>query len=198
MEPKFQTSFIPKKPIGVTQDSGINVIRNTNVFSVVATVIFVVTALTSLGLFFYKNVLTNQIKQADANIMSARAAFEPEKIQELVDINTRIISAKKLLENHTIVSRVLTLMEELTAKKMRFTEFNYADKNNDLTISISGEIQTYNALAEQQNTFLKNEFIKNPIFTNFTLGDNGYIFFNFSAKIDPSLVSYSKIIGSTP
>ncbi|MCX6702234.1 MAG: hypothetical protein NTX96_03530, partial [Candidatus Zambryskibacteria bacterium] len=139
-----------------------------------------------------------QIIEADKNIIAARAAFEPEKIQELVDVNNRIISAKNLLENHVVVSKILVLMENLTIKKMRFTEFDYVNKGNNPTLSIVGEIQTYNALAEQQDIFLKNEFIKNPVFSNFNLGDNGYILVNFSANIDPNLLSYKKMIESMP
>ena len=198
MEPKFQTSFIPKKPIGLGTGSGISVIRSTNIFSVVATVLFLVTILTSGGLFFYKNLLTNQIKEADKNIISARDAFEPEKIKELVDVNTRIVSAKKLLSSHVVVSKLFILMENLTIKKMRFTEFNYVNKDNSHTLSITGEVQTYNALAEQQDIFLKNDFIKNPVFSNFNLGDNGYILVNFSAQIDSGLISYKKSIEAIP
>ncbi|MFA5889240.1 MAG: hypothetical protein WCW47_03545 [Candidatus Paceibacterota bacterium] len=197
MEPKFQTSFIPKRPINSPGGSGIDIIHNTNIFSVIATVVFIVTILTSGSLFLYKYSLTNQIKVADQNIITARDAFEPEKIRELIDANTRIISARSLLENHVVMSKILILMESLTIKKMRFTEFNYTNKNNNPTITILGEIQTYNALAEQQDVFLKNEFVKNPTFSNFNLGDNGYILVNFSANIDPGLISYKKFVEST-
>lgn len=198
MEPKFQTSFIPKKPIGSPVGSGMNIIHSTNVFSVVATVVFIVTLLTSGGLFFYKYTLNNQIQVADQNILTARAAFEPEIIKQLVDVNARIISAKKLLENHVVVSKLLGLMEDLVLKKMRFTEFNYANTDNNPTLTVIGEVQTYNALAEQQDVFLKSGSIKAPVFSNFNLGDNGYITFNFSATVDPTLISYKKTIEALP
>jgi hypothetical protein len=198
MEPKFQTSFIPKRPIGSSQNSGTDTIRSTNIFSVVATIVFIVTILVSIGLFFYKNILTNQIANADKSIVAARADFEPEKIQELIDANARIASVKNLLENHIVVSKVLVLMQDLTVRKMRFTELDYVNKNNDPTININGEIQTYNALAEQQNVFLNNEFMKDPVFSDFNLGDNGYLSVKFSSKLDPSLVSYKKMVESIP
>jgi hypothetical protein len=198
MEPKFQTSFIPKKPVGSSQGSGIEKIQSTNIFSITATIIFIVTILVSVGLFFYKNILNNQIETANANIEAARADFEPEKIQQLLDANARILSVKNLLENHVVVSRVLVLMQDLTVKKMRFISLNYVNKNNDPTITITGEIQTYNALAEQQDAFLKNESMKNPGFSDFNLGDNGYISVNFSSKIDPGYVSYKKMLESIP
>ena len=81
---------------------------------------------------------------------------------------------------------------------MRFTELNYTNKDSNPTITVMGEIQTYNALAEQQNIFLKNDFIKEPAFSDFNLGDNGYILVNFSAKIDSNLISYKRAIESLP
>ena len=198
MEPKFQTSFIPKKPIVGTQVSGASLVRNTNVFSVVATVVFLVAVITSGALFVYKNVLTGQIADADSQINVARAAFQPEKIQELVDANSKITAAATLLNNHILVSKMLLLLQDLTVKKLRFNDLTYVNKNNSPTVTISGEVQSYNALADQQDVFLKNEFIKSPTFSNFVLGDNGYITVDFSARLDPSLLSYKNSVGSTP
>ena len=197
MEPKFQTSFIPKKPLGTSQGSAIEKIQNTNVFTIAATVIFVVTILISVGLFFYKNIVTNQIAQDQKSITDARATFEPDKIQQLIDANTRIVSIKNLLEKHAIVSRVLTLMQDLTMKKMRFTKLDYQIKDNVPIVTIAGEVQTYNALAEQQSAFLANEYIKTPIFSDLSLKDNGYVSVSFTAQIDPSFVSYKTAIGPT-
>ena len=105
MEPKFQSSFIPKKPIGSSGGtSSASIIRSTNIFSVMATVIFLATVGASVGLFVYKNILTDQITQADKDITANRAAFQPEKIQQLVDANARITASGSLLEKHVVVS----------------------------------------------------------------------------------------------
>ena len=195
MEPKFQSSFIPKKPIGSTgTTSSVSVIRSTNIFSVMATVVFLVTLATSVGLFIYKNVLTDQIAQADKDITANRAAFQPEKIQQLVDANSRITASGTLLEKHVVVSKLLGLLQQLTLKKMHVSQFDYSNKNGASLLNLVGEVQTYNALAEQQDVFSKSEFIKNPVFSNFNLGDNGYITIAFSATIDPTLISYKRAI----
>lgn len=196
MEPKFQTSFIPKKPINSSQNSGIDVMHDTNIFSVIAAVVFIVSILVSGGLFFYKKSLISQIAKADSDILATKAAFEPEKIKELMDINNRLLSTKNLLENHIVVSQILVLMEDLVLKKMRFVDFKYANHNTEPTITVSGEIQTYNALAEQQSVFSQNEYLKETTFTNFNLAENGYIQVNFTAKIVPALLSYKRSIES--
>jgi hypothetical protein len=198
MEPKFQNSFIPKKPMGLPQESAVATVRSTSLFSVISGIIFVGALLVSGGLFVYGKILKGQINKADKAIIEAREVYEPEKIKELIDIDNKMTSAKNLLRSHVAVSKVLTLLEDLTLKKMRFTSFEYLKKGSNPTVMISGDIQTYNALAEQQEVFSKNEFIRNSKFTDFNLGDNGYISVKFSADIDPGLISYKKIMDSTP
>lgn len=197
MEPKFQNSFIPKKPMGLTQNMGVPVVHSTNIFSVLAGIIFVIALLISGGLFAYGKILDGQIKDAQGKILAARGAYEPEKIKELIDIDKKITSSNDLLRNHVAVSEVLSLLENLTLKKMRFTSFEYTKNNNKPTVSITGDIQTYNALARQQEFFASTEFIRNPRFTDFNLGDNGYISVKFSADLDQSLISYKRIMDKT-
>ena len=196
MEPKFQTSFIPKKPIVTAQGSGVNVVHNTNILSVIATVVFIVAIMSSVALFVYKNVLTSQIADDDQQITVARTAFQPEKIQELVDANSKITAAAHILDNHVLVSKVLLLFQQLTVKKMRFDDFEYTDTNDTPSVTISGEVQTYNALAEQQSIFLNDQSMINPTFYDFTLADNGYIIFSFTSTFDPSLISYKNSLAA--
>ena len=79
---------------------------------------------------------------------------------------------------------------------MRFTDFVYLVKEDKPTLSIKGDFQTYNALAQQEDIFSKNEFIKNPKIGTFALGDNGFINADFSSTLDPSLISYKKSLDS--
>ena len=111
MEPKFQTSFIPKKPIVTGVSSTITrVYGSTNIFSVIAMAFFLVTVITSGGLFFYKKVLTSQIAQADTEITAARKALEVDKIQELINANAKIKSSRDLLDKHVAVSNLITFI----------------------------------------------------------------------------------------
>ena len=125
MEPKFQTSFIPKKPIVSQEGSGIKVIRSTNIFSVIATIMFLVTVIISGGLFVYESVISGQIDQGKKDVEAAREAIEPEKIKELIDANSRIVSSKKLLDNHIASSQILILFQDITIKRMRFMLISY-------------------------------------------------------------------------
>jgi hypothetical protein len=198
MEPKFQTSFIPKKPMVVSTGTSVSVIRETNLFSILATAIFIVTIITGGGLFVYKNVLTQQTEEAKKNIASAEEAFQTGQMQDLLDANSRITSSKNLLEKHVAVSKLLTLLQALTVKKLQLNSLIYKNISGSIVLTIKGQAQSYNAIAAQEKVFAENDFIKNPTFSNFIPTDNGYIGVDFTANLMPSLVSYKKAIGSLP
>ncbi len=196
MEPKFNTSFIPKKPI--VADSGVlsRAPEANNIFNTIATALFILTLFATGAVFLYKNILIKQVSAADVALNEARSAFETDKIQSLLDVNARIGAAKTLLEKHVVVSEVLVLLQNLTVKRMRFSDFRYANLDGLPTLTLNGEVQTYNALAEQSNIFSDSEFIKDQKFSNFALGENGNISVTFFGVLDPKLVSYKKAIES--
>ncbi len=121
MEPKFQTSFIPKNPI-VPGQSGIPVVKTYNILAVIATILFIITLLLSGGLFAYKRYLTQQIDQLTADLSKVQANLEPQKVQELVNANSRIISARNLLNEHTAVTQLLMILQQLTVKNIQITK----------------------------------------------------------------------------
>ena len=193
MEPKFQTSFIPKKQIGGDSDR-VTVREGVNIFSLASTIIGLFTALLFGGLYGYNTLLLRQIVQADQDVNSAREAIQPEEIKKLLDDNSRITASISLLENHLATSNLLYLLGDTAVKKLRFNDFSYVNKNGSPSITIGGEVQTFNALASQQEALASNELIKNLHFGDLTLGDLGSVRFKFSARLDPSLVSYKKVI----
>jgi len=197
MEPKFQTSFIPKKPIVSEKGSNFSVTRSTNIFSIITTVIFVMTVLTSGALFVYKNILNKQIDEAKTEVANAKESSNPELIQKLIDASNKIKSSKDLLDNHVVVSEVLSLLEKLTVRRMRFDDLVYKNIQNVPTITMKGEVQSYNALAQQEQIFNESDFVENPEFSGLSLVENGYVQVGFKAKINPSLVSYKNKIGTS-
>lgn len=195
MEPKFQTSFIPKKQIGGESEK-ISIVEETNIFSLAATLVFVVTILMLGGLYGYRYLVLKQISEADAKLNEARSVIQTDKIQNLIDANSRITTGVSLLERHVITTKLLTLLNDSSIKKIKFNDFTYQNKDNTPSIIIDGEVSDYSALASQNDVLKKNELIKNPDFGDFLLSDNGFVRFHFTARLDPSLVSYKKSIES--
>ncbi len=191
MEPKFQTSFIPKRPI-TTAPAGVitRPAGRFNIFSITATILVIVTVIALGGTFAYKKILESDIAQLDQDINAAREAFQVKEIQDLIDTNSRITAINGLLEKHIVISKVFSLLDELTLKKVQFIDFKFAIVNNVPSITMKTTSQSYNALAVQRDVFSKSEFLINPKFLNYDTGVNGYITTTFYADIFPSLVSY--------
>ncbi len=198
MQPTFQTSFIPKKPIvsegGNNRFASSTVVRDVNAISIIATIIFTVTVLATGGLFFYKMYLNKQITQLDSEINTARSAFQIDKIKELLDANDRILASKVLLDNHVTVSKLLYLFQDLTVKRMRLLRLTYSDKSGIPGLTAKAQVQTYNALVEQSKILSDSAYLKNSQFLNFGLADNGIVNVDFISSVDRSLLSYKKAI----
>lgn len=196
MEPKFQTSFIPKKNIDDDSRNRSVVYSDTNIFTLTATIVFIATVLMYGGLYLYKNMLVKQVAQADSQLIEARTAIQPKKIQEIIDNNHRIKNSNKILDSHIATSKLMIFLSDSAIKKVRFNEFMYQYKDGIASITIDSEVQTFNSFAYQQEVLAKNEFIKNPSFDEISLLDNGNISFKFTGRIDPTLVSYKKALES--
>ena len=148
MEPQFQTSFIPKKPI----DPGIRMVNAkepTSIFPIIAWVIVIATIIACGALFAYEQLLKSQINQAETNIISAKEAFQPDTIQQLVNVSNQISFTENLLKSHVLTNRILDILQSLTVKKIYFIDFSYSNTLGSPSILMNGETQSYNALAEQ-------------------------------------------------
>ena len=192
MEPKFQTSFIPKKTIDNDSRNRVVAISDTNIFTLAASIIFIVTLLLYGGLYFYRDYVIEQVKKADTALTEAEAAIEPKKIKEIISNNSRINNSLKILDGHLATSKLMLFLQDSALKKVKFSEFTYQNKDGVPSIVINSEVQTYNSFAYQQKVLVENEYIQNSGFSDILLGDNGNIKYKFSGRIESSLVSYKK------
>ena len=81
MEPKFQTSFIPKKIAEDDSRNRVSISAETNIFTLAATVVFVVISLLYGGLFFYKGVIIKQVEKARQDLLD-KYSFDLQKLNE--------------------------------------------------------------------------------------------------------------------
>lgn len=193
MEPKFQSSFIPKGPLAtagtatrVSRDAGRSILGTLAVF------IFTLAVLSSIGVFGYEFYLKANISKMNNNLATAKQSLEPETIKKIADLDNRIISTKDILENHIVLSPLFDYLESSTLKGVRFTQFEYETTDKGIILSMRGQARGYSALALQSEIFNKSQYLKEPIFADLDLDDKGNVTFTFKAKIDLSIVSYKK------
>lgn len=198
MEPKFQSSFIPKdsKSFAVSSTIGRKIGDGNSLFGLAATALFIVSIVFVVGMFGYKFYLRYRIAQMGSNLESARAALEPESIRELTRLNDRIVSAQTLIAQHEIITPLFKFLQISTPKNVRFSDFNYLMTEQGLELTMKGEARGYAALALQSDIFTKSGYFKDSIFSNLNLNEKGDVRFSFKAIIDPELLAYSKEVES--
>jgi len=198
MEPKFQTSFIPKKPVTMTgqaRSSGMSL------FLLLSIIIFLV----SLGLggyvFLEKNLLVQKINADQSTIETNKSGLVSDSItvESLVQLNSRINVANSLLAKHVAISPIFSFLQTATLKSVRFKNFTFssASKNPDgsskILVQMSGIAKDWETVASQADEFGKTEYSKiitEPKISNLGLNSDGSVSFLFSAYVSPDYIVY--------
>lgn len=189
MEQKVNTSFIPKKSLkaATQRPKGSSI----GVFFLLTLIIFIGVLALAIGVFLYQQFLVQNIDRKEASLERASAAFEPALIAEISRLDTRLQSAQDIIDNHMSVTAFFKLLEVSTLASVRFEDLDYrVGEGGRISISMKGKALNFSSVALQSDIFGKNKFIREPIFSNLNLDQKGDVVFNFSAFIDPRLLSY--------
>lgn len=193
MDNSFQTSFIPKRPVGAGTDSKANR-PQTSIFTVLSFAVLIIVGGISIGLFLYKNYLTNQKEVLSASLEKVRNSFDKDTIDELELYDKRVSAAKKVLNGHVVLSPMFALLGSLTLPSIQYTRFDHQTNANGFLVKMSGTAVDYKSIALQADVFngAKGRFFKNVIFSNLIKDKNNNINFDIEFNVDPSLLSYQK------
>src|SRR5687767_2874649 len=127
MEPKFQSSFIPKSPVipNAATSPITRKVEGKSLVTFLAIVIFIISVVLAIGVFGYKFYLKYRIDQMGTALSQAQTTIDPDTIRELTRLDNRIISTKNLVDKHTALTPLFEFLEASTPKTVRFSEFRY-------------------------------------------------------------------------
>lgn len=197
MDKEFQTSFVPKKPIiekATTTHSGGGL---SGAFNLIALVVFIASILAAGATYFYRGSLVDRVESYKESLERARNAFEPSLITELQVLDKRMRAASEILDNHVVVSPIFELIGKVTLPTVRYSDFSYEFNEEDprlVDVIMTGEAKGYNYIALQADLLKKEKFIKNPIFSDFTLDQGGNVDFALTFSVDKSFVLYEAFL----
>lgn len=196
MENSFQTSFIPKKPITTTTNSGNKIKQPTSLFSLISIFLLVIMGILSAGVYLYKGFLQTQKQTLSEQLLKSRDKFEKETIEDLELFDKRSKSSKQVLDGHIVLSPMLALLGSLTIPSIQYTKFDHKTTEQGFTVSMSGMAKDYKSIALQADVFntAKGRFFKNVVFSNLTRDKTNNVLFDVKFDVDPSLLSYEKDI----
>jgi hypothetical protein len=193
-----QTSFIPKNSLS---GSGANSsrplvrrkkVRKMGLFGFIATILFIASIITAGGVYALEKTTTEGLKSKSSDLVRSQEAFDPRLIEQLERLDRRLIAANTILSEHSSISVIFKLLEDITLPNIRFSDFTYTanTENGGLKVDMRGEARGYTSIASQSDIFTENKFIRNPIFSNLDLTDSGYVAFDVSFTVDGSFIRY--------
>lgn len=193
MEPKFQSSFIPKgtaAPTAKLSPVGPGRKQSKSLLSLLSTAIFTISILLAAGAFGYKFYLRYSIDRMETDLRAAQETLRPELVEELTRVSNRMASARELVSSHEILTPLFIYLEEFTSRLVRFSNFTYTVTDRGPEITMRGEARGYSALAFQADVFNRNPHFRDSVFSDLALNDRGDVIFLFQTRIDPEMISY--------
>ncbi len=203
MEPKFQTSFIPKQSLSAAPVANVRRSNRTSrafgIGTVISIVIFIVAVSASAIVFLYQQYLSASIKSNQESLSRAREAFEPALIVQLTRLDSRINAAEELLAKHIAPSSLFALIQSITLQNVQFTQYIYTapTETSLVHIELFGKAKSFKTLALQSDLVGTNSNLKNPVISEVALSGNGDVNFKFSADVDARMINYVEQLQSS-
>jgi hypothetical protein len=207
MEPKFQTSFIPRKTLSAAP--GAPVRHSASLFMILAIILFVL-SLGAAGLAFVgKDYLTSQQATDSQALAEAQEQFNTTLISTLSTTAQKIALAKELLANHVAADQIFGIVSQLTVSNVQWKSFQFSvpsasagQGGSDLaTVSMQGVADSFYTVAYQSDVFGQSsqfgtdKAIKDPVLSNLAVDPTtGKVSFSFTASVDPSELSYDSSV----
>ncbi len=207
METKFQTSFIPKKPLVTDPTKPVVVHRaGISIMMIISIILFI----TSVGGAVFSVVWIGVLNQAQETykqqLAESEKRFNISLIEDLKKFSTKIEISKELFQKHLSVSEIFPIINELTIETVKFDSFEFSEPekgSENIEITMHGVAKNYNSIAFQSDVFGssdkfgKNKVIKNPVVADLSEEENGEINFTFSGILSSKEVLYEKTVDAS-
>lgn len=194
MEPKFQSSFIPKGPMA-TAGTATKISRESHrsLLGTLASIVFALTLIAGGGIFGYEFYLNHNIDTMKVELTKARDALDPESINQIANLNERIIAARSLVQAHVAITPLFKFLEANTLKSVRYTNFDFQSDDTGAHIDLHGQARGYSTLALQSQYFLASDMLSHVSFSDLDLDDHGNVTFSFKSDINPTSLLFKTL-----
>ncbi|HVV38915.1 MAG TPA: hypothetical protein VHD31_01155 [Candidatus Paceibacterota bacterium] len=190
MDPQVQASFIPKKPLTPERGAGGGAY---GLIFLLALLVFITSVVAAGAAFLYKGYLNASLDSKKASLQKYQDAYDLPTIQALVRFDSRINEARTVLNRHIAPSGVFFFLAQQTLSKVQLTKMDYSlGTDGTATLVLDGVADSFSTIALQSDQFGASKALKNVIFSNIAIGENGQVTFHVAANVDPSLILYSK------
>ncbi len=189
LPPTIPTSFVPH-PGGATPKR--YRADFTGAFAFFAYGVLGIVVILALGVFFYGRILASEQAAKDAALQKAESSINPQTVTEFVRLRDRLSASKQLLDAHVAFSQFFTTLEQILPASVQFDDLEVSIGHGGTpTLKGTGTAKNFNALAAASNSFAQNGTIKDAIFSNIKINQDGTVAFAISATLDPKVIAYA-------
>lgn len=161
-----RSSFIPKEAGGAIPLQ-VRRRRTVHIFGLIATLALILSFLSAVGVFFYKNLLEGRLESAKAELNAMSSVDNESKIEEIRFYDTKLTIAHTLLNNHLATSLLFEELENSTKETVRFSSLDFTyDPGFEATLTLTGNTEEFAYVALQ-----KMQYIDDQLFSEFVLQD---------------------------
>lgn len=192
----FDTSFIPQQPL-LKIEGMKNRQEPVNLALVVALIVLVTTVAVAVGTYFYKKHSDREVLAKETELEEAEKDLAFDDIRLYKRIDTRLSIAKQLLDQHTVFSVILDLLEESAAQNIGLTSLAYAkDNGKDYSLTLSGQGTSYGAVYAQSQAWKDMDpLVKQIEIASVSLEEeSGIVSFSARLLINGDYTQYSRLL----
>lgn len=194
----FQASFIPRKPLAPAP--AVKPRRSFGLFSIICTLIFILSALSAGAAYGYTFILNKDIDTKKEELDTLLKSFEPALIKDLTRTDSRIESVRSLMDQHMALASFFEFLNKVTLKNIRFIDFKFTKEADKLVVTLNGQAPSFSMVSSQALEISKPEnsrYFRDATISNLNLDKNGSIVFTFVATLNPDPFLYKNSINAS-
>lgn len=192
---QFETSFIPQQPL-LKVEGSMRPRESLNIALVIALVLFFVSIVVSAGVYVYRTQVNKSIAVHEKQLADAEQYFDIDEITKFKHVDTRLTTAKNLVDRHVIFSVILDLLEASTAQNVGLMSLGFAKTGRGYEVSLAAEAPSYAAVYFQRDAWRNMK----PMITDVRVSgmslsqQTGIVSFSTVLTIDPSYLEFSRYL----
>lgn len=193
MDPKFRSSFIPKKPLPIKSSGRVKQHHSFNLIVFLAGILFLAAIGLTGAAFVYERFIEDRVGKKGIALTVEKNKLNLDNIEAYRVLADRLSTAQTLLNNHKATSKLFEMLNEKTLHNVVYSGFDIKD-NVDGTnpkIAISGQATSFNALTVQTDAFKNEDIITDIRFGRISLSEDGSIEFELLADLAAKELLYT-------
>lgn len=185
MDPKFRSSFIPKKPLPVKSTGKVRQHHSFNLVVFLSTIAFIAVLGLSAAAFVYERIIEDRVNQKGAELAAEKDKLDLSNLDEYKRLADRLKEAKSLIASHRALSKVFFSLNEETLHNVEYSSFQLVDplSGENPELSIVGRAASFNALTVQSDVFKRSPAIKDFVFSDIKTDEAGRILFGLEVTL---------------